>query len=83
MALALNLVALLLVLAFVWVAMVATSGYFHRRQRRERQPDGEMAMEPDSPTREDPCPRCGGVGAHHRRGSLTPCDSCEGTGVLI
>ena len=83
MAVALNLVALLLVLGFVWGGMVLMSGHLHRKRLEQGLPDRDVDTEWDPPARNDPCPECGGVGAHPLRGSLQPCTACEGTGVLI
>lgn len=83
MAVALNLIALLLVLAFVWGGMVVMSGYFHRKRLEGDLPDDGIDREWDPPDRNQPCPECRGVGAHPRKGSLQPCGSCQGTGVLI
>ena len=83
MAVALNLIALLLVLGFVWVGMVVMSGYYHRKRLENQQPDGDVDVAWHPPDANDPCPDCGGVGARQLRGSLEPCGSCKGTGVLI
>ena len=83
MAIALNLVALLLVLAFVWAGMVLMSGHLHKKRLERGLPDGDPDRKWNAPAPDDPCPECGGVGAHPRRGSLEPCGSCKGTGVLI
>ena len=78
MALALNIIALVLVVAISWLGMVWLGGRIHAR-RKERdldEPRAEWMPEPDSP-----CDVCKGVGAVHKRGSIRPCPMCEGTGI--
>lgn len=80
MALAVNILALVLVIAFVWVGMVWFSGWFHRRSGPHA-PDGDVEITSHPHDSEAPCRRCDGVGATVRRGDLRPCERCEGTGV--
>jgi len=69
-ALALNLVALILVLALCAAAM----GWWH-----EKVGAGPLLR------RRDPkaCPTCEGVGAVHGVGPLRPCPDCHGTGERV
>ena len=82
MALALNLLALVIVLGMCWAAMMWLSGRFHGHGgATTQQPDGvgDLSM----PLRADePCGECDGVGARQQRGKLEPCRECYGTGVL-
>lgn len=81
-ALAVNLLALLIVLGLCWGAMMWLSGRFHGH-------GGATTTEVDGvgdlsrPAADDtPCTVCEGVGATSRRGKLEPCRQCYGTGVL-
>jgi hypothetical protein len=66
----LNIVALLLVLAF----LVAAMGWLHERA-------GRSSFFRRSPP--DACPTCEGVGARPGVGRLHPCPDCDGTGVRV
>ncbi len=82
MAVALNLLALLIVLGMCWAAMMWLSGRFHGHGgATTQQVDGvgDLSL-PKLP--EEACAVCEGVGAHHLRGKLEPCRECFGTGVL-
>lgn len=81
MVLAIDILALVLVIAFVWIGMVWFSGWFHRRTS-PKDMDGDVVVDEGwhRPT-EDPCRRCDGVGARITRGDIRPCERCEGTGV--
>ncbi len=75
-AIALNLLALVLVVGFCWLGMMWMAGRLHGRARENE----EWVI-----TRVevgDPCPECDGVGARQRRGALEPCGLCEGTGEI-
>ena len=81
-ALALNLLALLIVLGLCWGAMMWLSGRFHGH-------GGATTIEIDGvgdltkpKASEDVCTVCEGVGAHNSSGKLAPCPECYGTGVL-
>jgi len=82
MALAMNILALLIVLGLCWVAMLWLSGRFHGN-------GGATTVEVDgvadlaAPTMaKAPCEVCEGVGAHNDQGRIAPCQECYGTGVL-
>jgi len=82
MAIAVNLLALLIVLGMCWAAMMWLSGRFHGHSRTttsELDGIGDLSA-PGSP--ETPCTACQGVGAKSSRGRLVPCEMCHGTGVL-
>ena len=81
-ALAVNLLALLIVLGLCWGAMMWLSGRFHGH-------GGATTVEVDGvgdlsvPLATEPsCTVCEGVGAHNSKGKLAPCPECYGTGVL-
>lgn len=100
MGLALNLIALLMVIGLSWAAMIWMSGRFHGERRSisaEQFRQGMAASgEADSghpetsrpdqllfdSHRANECATCNGSGAKKNQGRLTPCPSCEGTGVL-
>ncbi len=81
-ALAVNLLALLIVLGLCWGAMMWLSGRFHGHggaTTKEVDGVGDFSM----PLRSDAaCTVCEGVGARTSRGKLEPCPECYGTGVL-
>ena len=82
MALAINLLALLIVLGLCWGAMMWLSGRFHGHGGAttvEADGVGDLSMPKAS---EAPCAVCEGVGAHNSQGKLAPCTECYGTGVL-
>lgn len=78
MALALNILALVLVVAISWVAMVYLGARIHARRRRE---EVDEPLAEWMPAKDTPCESCKGVGAVHKRGSIVPCPVCEGTGI--
>lgn len=81
MFLAINILALLLVVGMCWTAMVWYSGRFHRVVDET---DGEVhyvALPVDTPGPGAPCIPCEGVGATSLLGRLAPCPACQGTGV--
>ena len=80
--LAINLLALLIVLGMCWAAMMWLSGRFHGHGGATTvQPDGVGDLsQPQAP--EAVCLQCEGVGAHNADGKLAPCPACYGTGVL-
>ena len=80
--LAINLLALLIVLGLCWAAMMWLSGRFHGH-------GGATTVEVDGigdfsqpQATEAACSECEGVGAHNSNGRLVPCPTCYGTGVL-
>lgn len=80
--LVLNVVALLLVLASCWIAMVWWGARMHRGRDEANEPE---EIEQWGVTRVevgDPCPECEGVGAITKVTGLEPCPLCEGTGVI-
>ena len=81
-AIAINLLALLIVLGLCWGAMMWLSGRFHGHGGATTvQPDGVGDLsQPSAP--QDICVSCEGVGAHSSAGKLAPCPECYGTGVL-
>ena len=93
-ALAINFLALLIVLGLCWGAMMWLSGRFHgQRAHGEftamyRDHDGSAPSERqhDAQTSgmspETPCTVCEGVGAQNSQGQLALCPACYGTGVL-
>lgn len=82
MAIAVNLLALLIVVGLCWIAMMWLSGRFHGHGRSTTfEVDGVGDFSAPR-TAETPCAVCEGVGATSKRGRLTPCAVCEGTGVL-
>lgn len=81
-ALAINLLALLIVLGLCWAAMMWLSGRFHGHGGAttvEVDGVGDLSQ-PTAP--EAPCMACEGVGAQNSDGKLAPCRECYGTGVL-
>lgn len=81
-ALAINLLALLIVLGLCWGAMMWLSGRFHGHGGAptvEIDGIGDLTM---PATSTDPCEVCDGVGAQLTQGKLAPCHECYGTGVL-
>lgn len=92
-ALAINLIALLIVLGLCWTAMMWLSGRFHGQPRgsvveyddasvtREAEPDPTIERLARAAS-EAPCTLCEGVGAQNTHGQLRPCSECYGTGVL-
>ena len=76
-AVALNLLALVLVLGISWVGMMWLAGRVHGREEGE---DEEWVITPVGVG--DPCPECDGVGAKRRLGGLSMCQLCEGTGEI-
>lgn len=81
MVLAVNLLALLLVVGLCWLAMVWVTGRFHHTDHEDVHivalPVDEGDFEPG-----DPCMVCEGVGAKRSAGRLAPCEVCRGTGVF-
>ncbi len=75
-AVALNLVALILVLGISWVGMMWLAGRVHSKGVEVE----EWVISPVEVG--DPCPECDGVGAKHRISGLSPCELCEGTGEI-
>ena len=83
-ALAINLLALVIVLGMCWGAMMWLSGRFHGHggaTTKEVDGAGDFTM-PVSANQDQPCQVCEGVGAHNTKGKLEPCRECFGTGVL-
>ena len=81
-ALAINLLALLIVLGLCWAAMMWLSGRFHGyRGATTVEVDGVSDLS-QSTASEAPCAACEGVGAQNLSGKLAPCAECYGTGVL-
>lgn len=92
--LAVNLVALVLVLGMCWAAMMWLGGRSHgQRGELRRQANGEPMWFDAAPKTKStdrvinlstsaPCAECEGVGALQARGKLAPCPECFGTGVL-
>jgi len=83
-ALALNLLALLIVVGLCWGAMMWLSGRFHGHggaTTTEVDGVGDFTQ-PVATTTDAPCTVCDGVGALNARGKLAPCPECFGTGVL-
>jgi hypothetical protein len=81
-ALAINLLALLIVLGLCWAAMMWISGRFQAHGGAttvEVDGIGDMSKPTAS---EAPCMACGGVGAQNSGHKLAPCHECYGTGVL-
>lgn len=81
-ALAVNLLALLIVLGLCWGAMMWLSGRFHGHGGAttvEIDGIGDLTM---PVTSTEPCAVCEGVGAQTTDGKLLPCTECFGTGVL-
>jgi len=78
MALALNVLALVMVLGMCWMAMMWLSGRSHGfgAERHGLTADA-VAERPET----DACSVCEGVGAKHASGKLEPCGVCRGTGV--
>lgn len=76
-AVALNLLALVLVLGISWVGMMWLAGRVHRKGGIVDDEWVITAVEVG-----DPCPECDGVGAKQRLGGLTMCELCEGTGEI-
>lgn len=75
MGLLINIVALVLVVALSWGAMMIMAAWVHRRRGGEL---GELWL--GSVVEE--CAECAGVGARRRYGELEPCPTCEGRGVV-
>jgi len=82
--LAINLLALLIVLGLCWAAMMWLSGRFHGHGGATTvQVDGVGDLsQPRTRSAEAACLECEGVGAHNADGKLAPCPACYGTGVL-
>ena len=76
-AVALNLLALVLVLGISWVGMMWLAGRVHGKDEGDVEEWVITAVEIG-----DPCPECDGVGAKQRLGGLTTCELCEGTGEI-
>lgn len=84
-ALALNLLALLIVLGLCWGAMMWLSGRFHGHGGAttvEVDGIGDMSKEMPHHEHDAACVACEGVGAQTTRGKLAPCSQCHGTGIL-
>ncbi|MGI9623007.1 MAG: hypothetical protein ACR2PK_09245 [Acidimicrobiales bacterium] len=80
-AVALNLLALMLVVGSSWLAMMWLANRAHSR----RYVDNLDAEEEWVITRVelgDPCPECDGVGAKQKLGGLETCELCEGRGEI-
>ena len=84
MFLAINILALLLVLGMCWFAMVWYSGRFHGRVEEPEDELHYVALPVDEAEVEAgaPCVVCEGVGARPQRGRVIPCEQCQGTGVV-
>lgn len=76
-AVALNLLALVLVLGISWVGMMWLAGRVHGQDAADGADWIITAVEVG-----DPCPECDGVGAKQRLGGLSMCELCEGTGEI-
>ncbi len=76
-AVAVNLLALVLVLGISWVGMMWLAGRVHRASDVLDDEWVITAVEVG-----DPCPECDGVGAKQKLGGLTMCELCEGTGEI-
>ena len=74
MALALNALALIIVLGLCWAAMMWYSGRFHGHEPDEVEVEIDLATDAE-------CADCEGAGATRVRGRLSPCSTCQGTGV--
>ncbi len=75
MAIAVNIGALVLVIAMCWVGVRWLAGRVHGRRGlpgRARRGIDDTGQ---------PCRECDGVGAVHHFGKIQPCPVCEGTGV--
>ncbi|MGZ0175989.1 MAG: hypothetical protein ACKVIQ_03845 [Acidimicrobiales bacterium] len=81
-ALAINLLALLIVLGLCWAAMMWISGRFQAHGDATAV-EGDVIGDLSTPTAsEAPCIACGGVGAQNAGHKLALCPACYGTGVL-
>lgn len=74
--LALNILALVLVVGACWVGMRWLGPFLQRRLSRGR-------PQRSDPGRPEPCDVCDGVGAVRKIGALRPCPACQGTGVRV
>lgn len=97
MAIAVNLLALLLVVGISWLGMMWMAGRVHGRvdeappgpdlEPYDAERDGsfdlpaDQSAGPSHARSDEPCGECGGIGAKQRLGRLEPCPVCEGTGV--
>lgn len=85
--LAVNLLALLIVLGLCWGAMMWLSDGFHSHRATTIDLDGvgdpNMFAAPTEPIIDvASCDTCEGVGAHNTDGRVAPCTECFGTGIL-
>ena len=82
-ALAVNILALMIVLGLCWAAMLWLGGNEHGHRRRRGDTDSGEPIERAKPAWiDDPCDACNGMGASPGDGRLEPCRECYGTGVL-
>ena len=81
-ALAINMLALLIVLGLCWGAMMWLSGRFHGHGGATTTHVDGVGDLSQPVAAEAPCAVCEGVGAHNSHGKLAPCPECYGTGVL-
>ena len=84
MALALNLIALILVVALCWVAMIGFGPRFHTAFGRDSEVPDDLSelLDDESLADEAPCDTCDGVGAGTVDGELITCPACFGTGII-
>lgn len=88
--LAINLLALVIVLGMCWAAIMWLGNKSHgqrfSRDSFEGAAEGGYVNIADvdvtSPISDEACAVCAGVGAQQTRGKLAPCPECFGTGVL-
>lgn len=79
---ALNILALFLVLLFLVGAFWLISRFTNRRKKIKIPLDGDFEISFDSDDNHPTCADCDGTGAENRLGEIYTCELCLGTGVL-
>ncbi len=78
---ALNILALVLVLLFVAGGLWLATKFNNKKKRVATPLDGDFEVE-EFPAIHTDCPECQGAGAENRLGEIHMCQACDGTGVI-
>ncbi len=79
---ALNILALILVVLFVWGALWLTTRLSNKKRKQNELKDGDFEALLNSAGNQPICLECKGAGAKTKMGDIYTCPICEGTGVI-
>lgn len=79
---ALNIFALIMVLAFLAGSVWLISRFSTQRKKIKIPLDGDFEVDTELAENHLECSSCNGTGAESRLGEIYTCTSCEGTGIV-